>query len=1064
MKSFAVWMVAAVPLVAVDFAREVRPILASNCFACHGPDPGTRLAGLRLDTKEGATSARKSGTPVVPGNAQASLLFQRMTTAVEAQRMPPAYSHKTLTPQQIATIRQWIDEGAPWKEHWSYTAPVRPRLPEVADPAWARNPIDRFLRERMRQAHLEPEAEADRATLIRRVSLDLTGLPPAPAEVARFVQDSSPDAYERLVDRLLASPRYGEHRARYWLDAARYADTHGLHIDNYREMWPYRDWVIQAFNRNLPFDQFTMEQLAGDLLPRRTLDQQIASGFHRCNVTTNEAGVILDEVAAIYAKDRADTTGAVWLGLTVGCATCHDHKFDPISQRDFYALTAFFRNTTQPVMDGNVYDTPPILVVPAAADRPRWNQLESEEPAIRKRLADARQARSAGFEWWLKSPLRRQIRSPLPAWTELYRFEIGRLQSGGQLSTHTAQSAAGRAGEPGATKNEPKSDERPAFRVGESEVAGYPALFFDKRQGIELPHLTATDSGRPFSVSAWIYFPKNEDGFAVVSQSDAKDKNRGWALTIGGRLAAFRLTGDEGKSIVVRAGHLEQFKQGSWHHIAAAYDGSGEEAGLSLYVDGRALPTQGTGELNARLKGSIRNTAPLRLGQDNRTFFENGALADLRIFNRTLTEEDARLLSQWPQIQTAQHVETSRLTAEQRDALRLYYAKNFDTAYQGLAAELNRIGQERKAIRKRGAITYVMQEKPEAPFAHVLHRGQYDQPREKVQPDVPKVLPPLEGRFSKDRLGLAQWLVAADNPLTARVTVNRFWQEIFGTGLVKTADDFGSQGEPPSHPDLLDYLAVDFRENRWDVKRLLRLMVTSAAYRQSAKTTPEKLRIDPENRLLARGPRFRMDGEMVRDYALAAAGLLTPTIGGPSVKPYQPEGIWEAVAMLGSNTRFYEVDKGDKLYRRSLYTFWKRSAPPASMEIFNAPTRENCTVRRERTNTPLQALVTMNDPQFVEAARVLAERALAAAPSNADAQLDYLTDRLLARRFEGREREVARSSLQEFRRHYAGAPDLAKKLLQTGARKANPSLPVANTAALTLLANQLMNLDEVLNK
>jgi len=1048
--AFVIVAAPAILSAAVDFQRDVRPILSNNCFACHGPDHQTRLAGLRLDLRDAAVEVRKTGAAIVPGDPSKSLIWQRITSAKPAQRMPPAYSHKTLTQPQIATLKLWIEEGAPWKEHWSFVPPVKRTPPTVKNADWVRNPIDAFVLSRVEAANLVPAAEADRRKLIRRLALDLTGLPPAPADVERFLNRP----YDEIVDFYLASPHYGEHRARYWLDAARYADTHGIHVDNYREMWPYRDWVINAFNRNVPFDRFTIEQLAGDLLPNPTLDQQIATGFHRCNVTTNEAGIIADEFEAIYAKDRVDTTSAVWLGLTVGCATCHDHKFDPISQRDHYALAAFFRNTKQPVMDGNVSDTKPVVIVPKAEDLSRWQSIQIEHAQLKLQLSGLTTD---------NPPLSAPPARPLADNSEIF--------------THL------------------------------DEVA------FAGKQTTDLPNQKVFDAAKPFSIALWMRPPKTDDSQVVLSQYDPAEpkgrlqrsqtkqelsgagrrkrvglgpvpekrkgregaspndretrspiapkrvglarvpekQGRGWYVEIGSRVPLFRLVGDEGKTLDARAGHLDQVKPGEWNHLVVTYDGTGERMGLAMYLNGKPVELQAVEPL-AKINGNFKTGAPLRLGGETKRYFAGGAVKDLRIYSRALSEEDARLVALWP-----------RMQAGDVDALRLYQLRHESPDYKGIASQLAAIDLERRAIRRRAAVTHVMSERADqTAFAHILFRGMYDQPRDKVEADVPSALPPMPAAYPRNRLGLAKWLVDPNNPLTARVTVNRFWQEIFGTGLVKTSEDFGAQGEGPSHPELLDWLAVEFRDSGWDAKKLMRLIVTSATYRQAAATTEEKLKADPDNRLLSRGPRFRMDGELIRDYALASSGLLTRTIGGPSVKPYQPEGVWETVAMLGSNTRFYKKDAGDKLYRRSMYTFWKRSAPPASMDIFNAPTREACTVRRERTNTPLQALVTMNDVQFVEAARVLAEHTLSV--KGIDAQLDSATAALLARPLEPREREIAKRSYKDFLSYYDAHPADARKLIATGDSKAGSKAPAAELAAMTMLMNELMNLDEVLNK
>ncbi len=1040
------------PAEAVDFQRDVRPILSDNCFQCHGPDSKARMAELRLDTREGAFAQREDGTPIVAGDPQASLLYQRIATKDPARRMPPAFTNKELTAEQIDLLKRWIEQGASWNQHWSFRTLKRPEPAPVNNGQWVRNGMDRFILARLEAEGLEPAPEADRRTLIRRLSLDLTGLPPTPEQVAAFVNDSAENAYEKLVQQLLDSPHWGEHRGRYWLEAARYADTHGLHIDNYREMWPYRDWVIQTFNRNVPFDRFTIEQLAGDLLPNPTLEQRIATGFHRCNVTTDEGGVILEEVEAIYAKDRVDTTGTVWLGLTVACATCHDHKFDPIATKDFYSLSAFFRNTTQFALDGNVSDPPPIVVVPRLEERSRWEELKRKLAQVASRVQAKVSSPDEKFEAWLASGEYRSVEAPLGKSAEVMTLSLnGRLEV----------NLPGRKAE---------IDLPEGVSVGAGPEEGLKALQFAKEAWAELPDIEQLDVARPFSISAWIYHPKNDGDYAVVSQFDHKhsEKGRGWSIFIDRHLPRFRMVGDDGKFIEIMPTHLAQMEGGTWNHVAVSYDGSSERAALNIYLNGRVFPTRGT-EYFSKIKGNIRISQPVLLGKqvnrDNTWDLGGGAIADLRFFNRTLTVEQARLVSVWPALERARKKQPSELTQDEREALHLYYLNRKDEEYSQLVARLRKLERERREVRRHGAVTHVMQERSDAkPFAHILHRGAYDQPRDRVEPATPAALPPMPASLPRNRLGLAKWLVDDSNPLTARVAVNRFWQEVFGTGIVKTSDDFGSQGEPPSHPKLLDWLAMEFRESGWNVKEFFRLMVTSATYRQAAATTEAKLAKDAGNRLLSRGPRYRMDAEMLRDYALAASGLLVPKIGGPSVKPYQPPGVWKTVAMPDSNTSIYKQDQGDKLYRRSLYTFWKRAAPPASMETFNAPTRENCTVRRERTNTPLQALVTMNDTQFVEAGRYLAQKTIQEAGEGFDSRLDYMTLRLLARKLEENERAVARGAYKDFLAYYQQNSADAAKLLATGESKAAEALPKAKSAAWTMLANQIMNLDEILNK
>jgi hypothetical protein len=983
----------------VDFQRDVRPILSDACYHCHGPDKNTRMANLRLDAPSPA---------VIPGKPAESKLWQRINHANDALRMPPRQAHKTLSEPQKETLRKWIEQGANYKEHWAFAPPRRPAVPPATLPAWTANPIDRFLLARLQAEGLSPAPEADKRTLARRLALDLTGLPPSPAAVDAFLQDAAPGAYERLVDKFLAMPQYGEHRARFWLDAARYADTHGLHVDNYREMWPYRDWVIQAFNRNMPFDQFTLEQLAGDLLPNPTMEQLVATGFHRCNITTNEGGSIEDEVAAIYAKDRVDTTGAVWLGLTIGCATCHDHKFDPLTQREFYQMAAFFRNTTQKPMDGNIHDTPPVITVPAPTERERWQALLTEERTLRERRESYRKAAAPAVQAWLKSGGDKSIRQPLRG---------------------------------------------PAPRLREA----LQPLTLELKKALPLPKANAQlDSRKPFTLAAWVRLPKEDQTFVIASKLDWLDtkegKSRGWLFEIEGRRAKFQLkSGDDDDLLLIRGIPATRMKPESWHHIAVTFDGSSDYRGLTIYVDGKAIATETNPNAGGgKLAGSTLARAPLTLGGDgNKRFGQGASLQELQIFDRALRDDEAELLAGW----------------RNGDGKDLLYLTRHDKAWKKLTSQWTAAAAEQRAIARRAPVTHVMNEvRDKDPEAHVLFRGMYDQPRDKVRPEVPAILGSLGQDYPRNRLGLARWLVAPANPMTARVAVNRMWQEIFGTGIVKSAEDFGAQGTPPTHPELLDWLAVEFRESGWDTKRMIRLLVTSAAYRQQALTTDEKRKKDPENLLLSRGPRFRMDGEMVRDYALAASGLLVPRIGGPSVRPYQPKGIWETVAMNGSNTRFYKQDHGDSLYRRSMYTFWKRSAPPASMEIFNAPTRENCTVRRERTNTPLQALITMNDVQFVEAARNLAQHAMRASSPAFAERVSYLSLHALARPLQEPELAILKRSYQSFLSQFDSRPAEAKKLIATGESPVDPKLAPAELAAWTMVASQLLNMDEALNK
>ncbi len=1020
----------------VQFNRDIRPLLAENCLACHGPDPIGRKASLRLDQQEGLFGRRDGGPVILKGKPEKSPLYQRLTTKDADDLMPPPKSRHVLQPPQIALFRRWIAQGAPWQPHWSLIKPERPPLPAVKNVSWSRNPVDRFVLAKLESSHLTPAEAADPRALVRRVSLDLTGLPPEPDLVEQYLHDLAPDRYEKLVDRLLASPRYGEHRARYWLDAARYADTHGLSADDYREIWPYRDWVIAAFNRNQPFDQFTIEQIAGDLLPHPTPSQLIATGFHRCNITTGEGGTFPEENLTNQARERVETTSWTWLGLTANCAVCHDHKFDPITTKDFYSMSAFFRNTTQEGLDKNMRDSPPVLVIPKEQDAARWKALNQEIEAMRIALAGRRAQLAPEFEQWARAATEQSVRS----------WIAGNVLS---FPLHEGTATELRGTISGAPLTLPREK---AYRSEEGRTG--PALVLDRETALDFGSAGNFERDQSFSVSAWIR--TSGDG-TLLSRVDPANGHRGWSIAIKDQKIVVYLVERWPSNAAIAIASDSSLKLTEWRHLAVTYDGSSKAAGVEVYLDGHPISVQTN---NYTLQDSMRVQAPLRLGRKDGLPAFTGALTDLQVFDHVLTSIKVRALFQLPGVLPIPAQRTAQYNEQLFDVF-----LGADPGAVGILRRLDGLEAEKQAIHERATVSPIQEERIDSnPTARVLKRGQFLQPGETVGPAVFSALHPLPKDAPRNRLGLARWLVDPANPLTARVTVNRLWQEVFGSGLVRTAEDFGVMGEPPSHPELLDWLAVEFRESGWDVKHVLRLIVTSAAYRQSAALTPEKLDRDPQNRLLSRGPRFRMDAEMVRDYALAASGELSPTLGGPSVKPYQPDGLWEAVALPVSNTRIYQRDRGEALYRRSLYTFWKRSAPPASMETFNAPTREVSCLRRERTNTPLQALVTMNDPQFIEAARVLATRACLAVAGDENKTTDYLAQRLLCRSLQPAEQTIVAQNLRTWQTYYANHLDDAQALLAVGDTPLDRTLPPATLAAWTMTCHQLMNLDEVLNK
>ena len=1051
------------------YNRDVRPILAENCFACHGPDSAARKANLRLDRFADATMDRSGHAAVVKGKPESSEIIRRVTG--QGSIMPPREGHQALKPAQIATLKRWIAQGANYEQHWAYLAPAKAALPPVKNAAWPRNPIDRFILARLEKEGLTPAPEADKRTLARRLSLDLTGLPPEPADVEAFAADKSPNAYEKLVDKTLANPHWGEHRGRYWLDAARYADTNGIHFDNYREIWSYRDWVINAFNRNLPFDQFTIEQIAGDLLSSPTLDQKIATGFNRCNITTNEGGAIEEEYRVLYARDRTETTTQVFLGSTLGCAVCHDHKFDPFTQKDFYSFSAFFNNTTQPVMDGNIQNTPPVIMVPREEDRIRFDALGTEIATAKQGVEARKQSARPDFEQWMGKANASAVASAIPG---------GDLQFHAPLNEGQGREIGVRSG---GNNLKLTASADPAWIEGQVS-----AKAFQRKAGsvIEVPNVGDYDRNQAFSYAAWVKVPDGNANGAILSRMDDQHDFRGWDMWLQGSRVATHII-NKWPTNALKTVAMEPLSPNQWHHVCITYNGNGNTSGVRIYIDGAMKAT--TDEANV-LKDTIRTTVPFKIGQRHTTSGVDGvSIQDVRLYGKALSPEEAGSLANGTRAAYLLGRGAS-LAPNEKDELFRWWLTGADEPYRGLNSKLVALEAERNTIQKRGTEAHIMNERSEEAQAFILARGEYDKRKDKVAALIPAVFGTLPNEQPKNRLGLARWLVAPTNPLTARVTVNRFWQELFGTGIVRTSGDYGVTGELPSNQELLDWMAVDFREKNWDIKKFFKTLVMSATYRQSAVTTPEKNRKDPKNLLLSRGPRFRMDAEMVRDYALAASGLLVPKIGGPSVKPYQPDGVWEAVAISGSNTRDYKRDMGESLYRRSMYTFWKRSAPPASLDIFNAPSRETCAVRRERTDTPLQALVTLNDVQFVEAARFLAQRALKEVDGSEgkytvtnvvekpggisatlintvnieDYRINFMAKRLLARPFRPDEMNVARKSLARLQAFYASHPKEAQELITTGESKPDATVKPETLAAWTMLANQLMNLDEVLNQ
>ncbi len=1015
----------AVEAARLDYNRDIRPILSENCFHCHGPDKDTRESGLRLDIREEALKPAKSeDIAIVPGKPEESQLVERIFSADKDDQMPPEDAHKTLTGVQKDLLKRWVAEGAEYQAHWSFVAPKRPPLPQLGNGWWPKNPIDHFIAASLEREQLAATGEAPKEILLRRVTFDLTGLPPTTAELDTFLADTAPDAYERAVDRLLASPRFGEHMGKHWLDAARYGDTHGLHLDNERSMWPYRDWVIRAYNDNLPFDQFTIWQLAGDLLPNATRDQQIASGFNRCNVTSSEGGSIETELLFRYAVDRAETTSSVWMGLTAGCAVCHDHKFDPITAKDFYSLYAFFNSAADPAMDGNILLTPPILKLPTPEQEAKLASYVQQITAVQARKKDE-VGKIAYQDPALLDPLP-PAQQREDVWVDDDIPEGAKAEAAGApLVWVQAEDGQVNAGT------------RAIKRTGEGVVQDY-------FTGVSKPFRVPAN-GKIF-VHVWLDPANPPKAIMLQWHTDGWHHRANW-----GDKDAIPF-GDSGKPNKLLIGELP--KAGEW---------------VRLEVNVAALEIKPGTRFNGI--AFTQHGGTVFWDRTGISYEENPATDPERSQAAWLKQHQGKDPGDKYPREIRDILKVSKpeeLKPEQLQLLREYYLAEVNHVTRevlaSVIAEEKKLVGERKALDEAIPATLIMADLPKKRDSFIMKRGQYDQPGDKVEPGTPEFLPGFRSGPDVNRVDLAKWLVSPEHPLTARVAVNRFWQQIFGTGLVKTPGDLGAQGMPPSHPELLDWLAVEFRENGWDTKKLLRLIVTSATYRQDSRVTPELVEKDPENLLLARGPRFRLDAEQIRDNVLYLSGLIDLTIGGKGVRPYQPPQIWEPVGFGGSNTRAYTPDTGSALYRRSIYTFLKRTAPPPSLNTFDGPSRESSCVRRERSNTPLQALLLMNDEQHVEAARTLAQRVMVDGGSTPEDRVNFAFRMVTARRPLENERAVLKDLLDRSLTRYTNDPEAAKQAIAVGASKPKPELNPTELAAYTVISSVILNMDETVTR
>ena len=1023
----------------VDYNFHIKPLLSDRCYACHGPDDNARQAELRLHTEAGALGAKlvSGGRAVVPGSLRRSKVMRRITSGDPAFMMPPPESNLHLSEYETALIARWIRQGAPWSTHWAFIAPRMPPLPTVHDEAWPADAVDRFILARLEREGLRPSGPAGKERLLRRVTFDLTGLPPTIEEVDDFLSDASPDAYEKAVNRLLDSQSYGERMAADWMDLARYADSHGYHADGVRTMWPWRDWVIRAFNDNMPYDQFVTWQLAGDLLPDATLEQKLATGFHRNHPMTAEGGVIDEEYRVEYVADRTNTTARAFLGITMECARCHDHKFDPVSQKEYFQFSAFFNNVNELGMTGDDGNAGPMLMLPTDEQEASLRAARSEVKRIEALIA-ARHREVAALE---------DLRGMAPPARSLADGLLAHYP----LDTQNDETTPNLAGEDGGIRGDLEFVDGPR---------GKAVRFDDDYDYLELKEAGLFERSDAFTASIWLH--PEQDGDYTKIMGNAFHKNtywRGWELYLDrdSRLSVRLIHAKPHNFIHVRTD--ESVRTDAWTHVAVTYDGSSRASGVRLYLGGYQQPV--TVEFDNLYK-SIHpvdhhykpTSLSLRVARSYRAFGGNdgiyrGSMDDLRLYGRILVPEEVALLA------GVDPPGDSRLET---------HLHLFDQEYRTLLRRVRDAREAEQSAAEEVMEVMVMEEMATPRETYVLERGQYDQRAEAVAPDVPKAFGVLPADLPRTRLGLAEWLFAPEHPLTARVAVNRYWMLLFGRGLVATPEDFGNQGSLPSHPALLDYLATSFAESGWDVKGLIRRLVLSSTYRQTSVAAPELLARDGENMLLARGPRHRLPAEMIRDNALAASGLLVNHVGGPSVKPYQPPGLWIEKGNFSAALLHYKQDSGDSLYRRSLYTFVRRTSPPPAMTVFDAPDRTTCFVRRQNTNTPAQALVLLNDPTYVEAARVLAERMQKEAGPDLHQQI-LLGFRLSTGRYPS-ESEVSLlvALYEEEASRFASAPADADSLFSVGEFLADARLEPVRTAALAMVASVMLNHDEAYTK
>ena len=1033
----------------VDYNYHIKPILSDRCYSCHGPDANKREADLRLDTEEGAFEGlAESGNPaLVKGSLHKSEVWTRINHSDPGELMPPPESNLTLSPYEIALIGKWIEQGAKWKPHWAFIPPQYQSLPPTQDTDWIRNDIDAYILAELERNGLRHSPEAQKERLLRRLSFDLRGLPPSLAEIDEFLADSDQDAYENWVDRFLASPAFGERMALEWMDVARYADSHGLHADGWRNMWPWRDWVIEAFNQNMPYDQFILEQMAGDMLPGKTKDQILATAFHRNHQMTAEGGIIEEEYRLEYVYDRANTTATAFLGMTMECARCHDHKFDPISQKEYFQLAAFFNNVKELGMTGDDGNYGPILMMTSDTLDLHIQQIDQEL----KELAESyrkNEKEVAAVQSFLKEA------DPTPS--ELRANELIHLPL---ESIQTLRNKGGQKGQ--------RADKNISTTVtGEVEIIpgkkGKAFRFDNDYDVLYIGDLGRFEATEAFSVGLWVYPEKQGEHQTLIGNSGNKNNFwRGWELTL-----------DTSNQVSVKFIHSlphNYFHKQSemslplkeWTHVLFTYDGTSRAEGLNLYINGKKVTSQVYfNRLSRSIKPITSNHKPekraLRIAKSYRAFTGDngiflGALDDIRLFGTDLTPLEIHALLD------------SKEKVSPQDRLDHFLARKSPQSRE-FRQKVKALFDRRLHILDTLPEVMVMEEMPEARTMYLYDRGQYDLPTEAVEAATPTSILDFPASYPKNRIGLSKWITHPDNPLTGRVTVNRYWQMLFGRGLVNTPQDFGNQGTLPTHPELLDALALRFVSGGWNVKELIKYMVMSATYRQDSRVSPELQETDPNNLLLARGPSYRLPAEMIRDNALTISNLLDPKVGGPSVKPYQPAGLWIDKGSFSPRLLRYKADTLFGMHRRSLYTFIRRTSPPPSMQAFDAPTRANCTVQRQVTNTPMQALVLLNDPQFVEAARSMGERILKEGGAELNDQLGFGFRLATSRVAQEKELGLFQDLYQAELHKYNSQSEAAEKLLEVGISPVDESLPKAELAAMTIVSSMMLNHDEAYMK